>query len=71
MNSKQFIRSVNRLAAKRGIAVRIDAKRGKGSHAMLFFGGRATVLPRHKDKIPTGTLKSICAKLGITPQDLK
>ena len=56
MNSKQFIRSVNRLAAKRGIAVRIDAKRGKGSHAMVFFGGRATVLPQHKDKIPNGTL---------------
>lgn len=71
MNSKQFIRAVKRLAAKRGIAVRIDTKRGKGSHAMVFLGDRATVLPRHKDKIPTGTLKSICAKLGITPQDLK
>ncbi len=51
--------------------MRIESKRGKGSHAMVFFGGRATVLPQHKDKIPNGTLKSICAKLGITPQDLK
>lgn len=70
MNSKQFLTAIRRLGRKRDVTVTLDKKRGKGSHIMVYFGSHSTTLPRHRDKIPTGTLKSICRKLGINPADL-
>ena len=71
MNSKQFLASIRRLGRKRGLDVRLDKKRGKGSHALLYVGNRRTVLPNHKDDIGTGLLKSMCRDLGITRDALK
>lgn len=71
MNSKQFIHSLKRLGRKRGLAITVDKKRGKGSHALIILEGRQSILPRNKDKLGDGLLKSICADLGITPEDLK
>ena len=71
MNSKQFIHSLKRLARKRGLAVIIDTKGGKGSHSRVILGARKTILPYNKDKLGHGLLKSICDDLGITSEDLK
>ena len=71
MNSKQFLASIRRLGRKLGLDVRLDKKRGKGSHALLYVGNRRTVLPNHKDDIGVGLLKSMCRDLGITRDALK
>ena len=70
MNSKQFIASIKRLARKRRITVTVDKKRGKGSHALVYFGNHHPVLPHHKDDIGPGLLKSMCADPGIARGDL-
>ena len=71
MNSAQFFKSIRRLGRKRGIHVGLDQKRGKGSHAKLVFGARATTLPLRRGDIGPGLLKAMCRQLGITPDDLK
>lgn len=71
MNSKQFLSQIRRLGRKRGLAVSLDKKRGKGSHALLYFGNRQTVLPNRKNDIGLGLLKSMCRDLGINHDALK
>lgn len=38
VRGNEFIRKVQTLAKARGIASRVDEKRGKGSHVTLYFG---------------------------------
>lgn len=45
-------------------------ERGKGSHGMLYFGGRFTIIRNLKDELKTGTLHAMLKQLGLTPQDL-
>jgi len=45
-----------------------------GSHLVLKHSGDATkrvILPMHKKELKTGTLRSILAQAGITPEELK
>ena len=37
MRGNEFIRKVQALAQARGVASRVDEKRGKGSHVTLYF----------------------------------
>lgn len=70
MKGSEFIRRVRTLGKRRGVAVRLDASRGKGSHQTLYFGSRFTVVRNPKDELKTGTLHGMCAQLGIKPTDL-
>ena len=44
------------------IAVRIDKKRGKGSHQTLYFGNRKTIIRNPKDKLKTDTYHAKAAR---------
>ena len=70
MKGSEFIRRVRTLGKRRGVAVRLDASRGKGSHQTLYFGGRFAVVRNPKDELKTGTFHGMCAQLGIKPTDL-
>lgn len=37
MKGSEFIKLVKGLARRRGVDVRVDAKRGKGSHQTLYY----------------------------------
>ena len=71
MKSKQFFESIRRLARERGLTVSLDKKRGKGSHALLKFGDRRTILKDLRKTVGPGLLRKMCRDLGITPEDLK
>ena len=43
MRGNELIKKVEALGKESGIAVRIDKKRGKGSHQTLYFGDRKTI----------------------------
>jgi mRNA interferase HicA len=58
------------LGRRRGIAVELEAERGKGSHSTLYFGGRFTIVRNLKDELKTGTLHGMLKQLGITLEDL-
>jgi mRNA interferase HicA len=54
----------------RGVAVVLNASRGKGSHQTLYFGTAFTVMRNPKDELKTGTLHAMCTQLGIKVRDL-
>jgi mRNA interferase HicA len=66
VKGSEFIRKVQSLARERGLACRLDEKRGKGSHVTLYFGDRLTIVRNPKDELKTGTLHAMCKQLGIT-----
>ncbi|HYB57527.1 MAG TPA: type II toxin-antitoxin system HicA family toxin [Alphaproteobacteria bacterium] len=70
MRGNDLIRSLMKLGRRRGVPVRVDAKRGKGSHLVLYFGARKSVVPDPQRELKTGTLHGILKQLGLTPGDL-
>ena len=70
MRGNEFIKRVQGLAKTRGLACRVDEKRGKGSHVTLYFGERLTVVRNPKDELKTGTLHAMCKQLGIGKDEL-
>jgi mRNA interferase HicA len=51
MKGSEFVRKVRALAHQRGIAVVVDASRGKGSHQTLYFGNQFTIVRNLKDEL--------------------
>ena len=70
VNGREFIAKVRRLARRSGIAVRFDRTRGKGSHGILYYGDRFTVVKDRRKSLKAGTLHGMCKQLGIDPNDL-
>ena len=70
MTGNEFIRKVKALGRSRGIPVRLDASRGKGSHQTLYYGTAFTVVRNPKDELKTGTLHGMCNQIGIRLSDL-
>ena len=70
VKGSEFIRRVQSLAKARGLASRVDEKRGKGSHVTLYLGGQLTTVRNPKDELKTGTLHAMCKQLGIRKDEL-
>jgi mRNA interferase HicA len=70
MRGNEFIRRAQALARARGLACRVDEKRGKGSHVTLYFGNQLTIVRNPKDELKTGTLHAMCKQLGIRKEEL-
>ena len=41
----RFIAELREEARKRGLSFRVDTRRGKGGHALVWIGGKVTTLP--------------------------
>lgn len=70
MNGTEFIRKIRKLGKAQGVQVELDERRGKGSHATLYFGDRFTIVRNLKDELKTGTLHGMLAQLGLNKADL-
>jgi len=70
MTGSEFIRKVKVLGKARGVAVTLNASRGKGSHQTLYYGKTFTIVRNPKDELKTGTFHAMCTQLGIRPGDL-
>ena len=70
MNGNEFLRKLNRLGKARGIDVRIDEERGKGSHTTVYFGKRFTVIKDRKKEIGAGLLHAMLRQLRLSERDL-
>jgi len=70
VKGSELVRRLRKIGRKRGIAVELVPERGKGSHGLLYFGSRFTVIRDLKDELKTGTLHAMLKQLGLTPQDL-
>lgn len=71
MTGNEFIRKVKAYGKKRGVAVKLNMSRGKGSHQTLYFGNAFTIVRNLKDELKTGTLHGMCSQLCIKPNDLR
>jgi mRNA interferase HicA len=67
----EFIRKLQKIGRAHGLAVRVVASRGKGSHATLYLGTAFTTIKDRKKEIGPGLLKAMLKDLGLTEGDLK
>ena len=67
MNGREFVRRARGYAKRTDKAFRFDARRGKGSHGLLYVGDRRTVV-KHGELKP-GTLRNMLKQLEIPRED--
>ena len=70
MTGNEFLRKLKAMGNRQGVAVRVDATRGKGSHQAVYFGAAFTIIRNPKDELRTGTFHAMCSQLGVNPRDL-
>ena len=70
MTGNEFIRRLRPLGRRKGAAVQIEKKRGKGSHVTVYFGSRKAVLKDPKKEMGRGLFRSVCRHLDVDPDEL-
>lgn len=70
VTGREFIERVAEVARIRGVSVRIDSKRGKGSHVTLYYGSRKTTVKDRRKEISAGLLSAMVRQLGLNRSDL-
>ena len=60
-----------KLGRQRNIPVRLEAKRGKGSHTTLYYGDRKTVVKDRRKEVGAGLLSAMIRQLGLDPNDFR
>lgn len=71
MKGSEFLRKVKRLGSETGVKIVLNQRRGKGSHATLFYGDKYTIIRSLKDELKTGTYRAMLKQLGINEEDLR
>ncbi|MCY4012943.1 MAG: hypothetical protein OXG82_09535 [Gammaproteobacteria bacterium] len=71
MTGREFIERAHQLGAERGVPVRLGLKRGKGSHALLFYGVRKTVVKDRRKELGPGLRAVMIRQLGLEPADFR
>lgn len=71
MKGKQFIDKIIEIGHARGIPVRLNAKRGKGSHVTLYYGSRKTIVKDCRKEISPGLLSAMLHQLGLHRDDVR
>jgi mRNA interferase HicA len=71
VTGNEFLRRLSRLARTRGVPIRIDQRKGKGSHATLYYGNRKTILKDPKQEIGPGLLRAMLTQLGLPRSDFE
>jgi mRNA interferase HicA len=70
MTGAELIRAIRKLGHRRGRDVRLVTRRGKGSHATLYYGDRKTIIKDRKKELSRGLLADMLRQLGLDPRDL-
>lgn len=71
MKGSEFLKKIKKLGRERGVEVRLESRRGKGSHSTLFYGERFTIIRNLKDELKTGTYQAMLKQLGIDEKDMR
>ena len=70
MTGKELVKALQKLSKTRQEELRIESKRGKGSHVTLYLGERYAIIPDLKKELKTGTLSAILKQLGVEKGEL-
>ncbi len=71
MKGREFIERISGIGRERGVPVRIDTERGKGSHVTLYYGSRFTIVKDRRKDIGPGLLSSMIRQLGLARRDFE
>ena len=71
IKGREFIKRVSELGAARAVPVRVEAKRGKGSHITLYYGPRKTIVKDLRKEIAPGLLSAMIRQLGLARRDFR
>ena len=71
MKGKEFIDRVAKLGRQRNVPVRLEAKRGKGSHITLYYGDRKTVVKDRRKELGAGLLSAMMRQVDLDPHDFR
>ena len=71
MKVRAFVKRVAELGRERQVPVRLDAKRGKGSHSILYYGEQKTVVKDQNKDIGPGLLSAMIRQLDLDPDDFR
>lgn len=70
MRGREFLKRVQNLARRRGLACSWNPDKGRGSHGVLKLGDRRTVIRNLKDELKTGTLHAMLKQLSLNYEDI-
>ena len=70
MTGDELVRRVRRVGRERDVAVRLETRPGKGSHARLYFGERFATIKDRRKEIGAGLLAAMLRQLGLDREDL-
>ena len=70
MTGGEFVRRVQRLGRSRGVPVRLDVRRGKGSHGRLYYGEKFATIKDRKKELSAGLLAKMVTQLGLSKEDI-
>lgn len=65
VRGREFVDRVRNIGRARGVLVRLDTKRGKGSHVTVYYGDRKTIVKDRRKEIPPGLLSAMARQLGL------
>ena len=71
MKGKEFIDRVRKIARACSVLFRIDTKRGKGSHIIIYYGARKTIVKDRRKELPLGLRSAMAQQLGLTNDDFR
>ena len=71
MTGDEFVRYVRRLGRERGVAVRFESRKGKGSHGRLHYGDRFTTIKDRRQEIGHGLFAAMIRQLGLSREDIR
>lgn len=70
MKGSEFLRRIQKLARRTGVACSWHPDKGKGSHGVLKYGDKRTVVRNLKDELKSGTCHAMLRQLGLRHDDI-
>lgn len=72
VTGQQFIDRVREIGRSRGIVVRTDTMKGKGSHILLLYGdSHRTIVKDRRKELGAGLLSAMIRQLGLQRSDFR
>ena len=69
VRGNEFVRRIQVLGKQRGVEVRWESSRGKGSHGLLYYGSEMTTLRYLKDEIDKRAYHKRLKQLCLSEKD--
>ena len=71
IKGREFVKRVSEPGAERAIPVRVEPKRGKGSHVTLYYGPLKTVVKDLRKEVAPGLLSAMIRQLGLSRRNFR